>query len=173
MRGPAGAEGLFGNRPTTGAVDLDHVIPLCDGLDTAGVFARSADTWARVVHSWYLDYKGDYSSYPKKLLYQDSSFSTEAINNSDASALIEDYVSKFEKFLGTNRTHIDIIGTWNMTRAPDAPVSLQEMLQYVSHLSNISAANSYLISITSDLRKPCFRIPMASSWSPLFQRLCC
>lgn len=142
MRGPAGAEGLFGNRPTAGAVDLDHVIPLCDGLDTAGVFARSADTWARVVHSWYLDYKGDYYSYPKKLLYQDSSFSTEAINNSDASALLEDFVSKFEKFLRTNRTHIDIIGTWNMTRAPDAPVSLQEMLHYVSHLIDISAANS-------------------------------
>jgi Asp-tRNA(Asn)/Glu-tRNA(Gln) amidotransferase A subunit family amidase len=135
MRGPAGADGLFGNRPTTGAVSLDNVIPLCDGLDTAGVFARSADTWARVVHSWYLDYEGGYYSYPKTLLYQDSSFTAEAINNSDASVLIEDFVSKLEKFLETNRTHIDIIATWNTTRAPDAPSSLSDMLQYVSHMT--------------------------------------
>lgn len=135
MRGPAGADGLFGNRPTTGAVSLDNVIPLCDGLDTAGVFARSADTWALVVHSWYLDYEGGYYSYPKKLLYQDSSFTAEAINNSDASVLIEDFISQFEKFLETNRTHIDIIGSWNTTRAPDAPSSLSDMLQDVSHIT--------------------------------------
>ena len=135
MRGPAGADGLFGNRPTTGAVSLDNVIPLCDGLDTAGVFARSADTWARVVHSWYLDYEGGYYSYPRTILYQDGSFTAEAINNSGASVLIEDFVSKLEKFLETNRTHIDIIATWNTTRAPDAPSSLSEMLQYVSHMT--------------------------------------
>lgn len=134
MRGPAGADGLFGNRPSIGAVSLDNVIPLCDGLDTAGVFARSAATWAQVVHNWYSDYEGGYYAYPKTLLYQDSSFTAEAINNSDASALIEDFVSKFEKFLNINRTHIDIMGTWNTTRAPDAPSSLSDMLQDVSHI---------------------------------------
>ncbi|KUL83158.1 hypothetical protein ZTR_10119 [Talaromyces verruculosus] len=65
-----------------------------------------------------------------ELFMVDRSFTAEAINNSDASVLIEDFVSKLEKFLETNRTHVDIIATWNTTRAPDAPSSLSEMLQY-------------------------------------------
>ncbi|KAL1582067.1 hypothetical protein WHR41_09133 [Cladosporium halotolerans] len=41
MRGPAGSQGIFGNRPSTGAISLDHVIPLSPVSDSAGVFARS------------------------------------------------------------------------------------------------------------------------------------
>jgi len=132
MRGPAGAQGLFGNRPSTGAVELDNVIPLCSGLDTAGVFARSAHTWARVAHAWYQDFDGGYHSYPKKLLYQSSSFTTEAINNTDASAVIEEFVLMLETFLGTQRTHVDVNAAWNSSRPSHVPnITLQDMLHYV------------------------------------------
>lgn len=132
MRGPAGAQGLFGNRPSTGAVELDNVIPLCSGLDTAGVFARSAHTWARVAHAWYQDFDGGYHSYPKKLLYPSSSFTTEAINNTDASAVIEEFVLMLETFLGTQRTHVDVNAAWNSSRPSHVPnITLQDMLHYV------------------------------------------
>lgn len=49
MRSPAGMQGIYRNRPSFGTTSLNNVIPLCHVLDTAGVFARSAETWAGVV----------------------------------------------------------------------------------------------------------------------------
>jgi Asp-tRNA(Asn)/Glu-tRNA(Gln) amidotransferase A subunit family amidase len=132
MRGPAGAQGLFGNRPSVGAVDMDNVIPLCAGLDTAGVFTRSAELWSRVVHAWYRDFDGSVYSYPKIIWYPESSFTAESINNTDASAMIESFVVQLEKFLGTNRTRVDLNASWNTTRPAGAPSNLEEMTHYVS-----------------------------------------
>lgn len=132
MRGPAGAQGLFGNRPSTGAVDLDEVIPLCSGLDTAGVFARSAALWSRVVHAWYKRFDSRFDSYPSSILYPENSFTADAINNTDASVLIERFVTQFEAFLGTKRTVIDVRGSWNTTRPANATASLDDLLHYVS-----------------------------------------
>ncbi|KAJ6091605.1 hypothetical protein N7467_003574 [Penicillium canescens] len=129
MRGPAGANGLFGNRPTVGAVDLDHVIPLCSGLDTAGVFARSAELWSRVAHAWYKDFDA-YHSYPKTLWYPETSFTPEAINNSHASALIEKFVADVEDFLGATRTRVNLDAAWNATRPANATSTLEDMLHY-------------------------------------------
>ncbi|KAJ5771067.1 uncharacterized protein N7511_003118 [Penicillium nucicola] len=129
MRLPAGANGLFGNRPTVGAIDLDHVIPLCSGLDTAGVFARSAELWSRVVHSWYKDFDA-YDSYPKTLWYPEASFTAEAINNSHASAIIERFVANVEDFLGTTRTNVNLDASWNATRPSNATSTLNDMLHF-------------------------------------------
>ena len=57
MRGPAGVNGVFGNRPSHGAVALDDVMPLSPALDTAGIFARDAKSWAVVGEWWYKDFK--------------------------------------------------------------------------------------------------------------------
>ncbi|RMY39322.1 hypothetical protein D0866_02003 [Hortaea werneckii] len=53
MRGPAGGQGIYGNRPSTGAISMDHVIPLTPTLDTAGVFARSASRHLRPLFADY------------------------------------------------------------------------------------------------------------------------
>ncbi|KAJ5470432.1 hypothetical protein N7530_007789 [Penicillium desertorum] len=131
MRGPAGAQGLFGNRPSVGAVDMDNAIPLCAGLDTAGVFARSAELWSRVVHAWYKEFDGSVHSYPRTIWYPESSFTAGAINNKDASAMIENFVVQLESFLGTNRTRVDLHASWNTTRPVGAPSNLEETTHYV------------------------------------------
>lgn len=131
MRGPAGAQGLFGNRPSEGAISLDDVIPLCSGLDTAGVFARSAHTWSNVVHAWYESFDRNYSSFPKTLLYPTNSFTAEAIGSSDAAELISKFVARLERFLDTNRTHVDLDASWDTTRPSGAPATLNDMLHYV------------------------------------------
>ncbi|KAL2820955.1 amidase signature domain-containing protein [Aspergillus cavernicola] len=130
MRGPAGAQGLFGNRPSTGAVDLDSVIPLCSGLDTAGVFARSAGLWSRVVHAWYKRFDRGFYTYPRTLWYPEASFTADAINSTEASALIEGFVGQLEGFLATNRTRVNLGASWNGTRPVDAPATLQDLLHY-------------------------------------------
>lgn len=57
MRGPAGANGVFGNRPSHGAVVLDDVMPLSPELDTAGIFSRDAKQWAIAGHWWYQSFE--------------------------------------------------------------------------------------------------------------------
>lgn len=56
MRGPAGVNGVFGNRPSHGAVVLDDVMPLSTELDTAGIFARDAKSWKTAGDWWYQNF---------------------------------------------------------------------------------------------------------------------
>jgi amidase len=48
VRGPASFCGIYGLRPSHGAVGLDHCMPLAPSFDTCGWFARDAATLARV-----------------------------------------------------------------------------------------------------------------------------
>ncbi len=48
VRVPANFLGLFGFRPSHGAISLDGVVPFAPSYDTVGWFARDADTLARV-----------------------------------------------------------------------------------------------------------------------------
>lgn len=48
VRGPASFCGIYGLRPTHGAVGLDHCMPLAPSFDTCGWFARDAATMLRV-----------------------------------------------------------------------------------------------------------------------------
>jgi Asp-tRNA(Asn)/Glu-tRNA(Gln) amidotransferase A subunit family amidase len=132
MRSPGGMQGLFANRPSTGAVSLDNVIPLCHVLDTAGVFARDAATWSKVMHAWYQNFT-DYREYPKKLFYQNSSFPKP---DTASGALLEELVMKVEDFLGTKREFIDIASHWERTRPSETPSKINNLLNTVSS-SNI------------------------------------
>jgi amidase len=48
VRLPASFNGIFGMRPSHGAIDMSGVVPLGPGFDTLGWFARDARTLARV-----------------------------------------------------------------------------------------------------------------------------
>ena len=48
VRGPASFCGIYGLRPTHGAIPLDHCMPLAASFDTCGYFARDAATMLRV-----------------------------------------------------------------------------------------------------------------------------
>ncbi|KAH6724627.1 peptidoglutaminase-asparaginase [Leptodontidium sp. MPI-SDFR-AT-0119] len=130
MRGPAGSQGLFANRPSTGAISMEHVIPLSPALDTAGVFARSGALWSTVIHAWYENFTSNYRSYPKKLFVSSntSGWSSGSNVTTEAAGLIQDFVGKLEGFLGTNRTQVNITQRWVETHPVGAPESVREML---------------------------------------------
>jgi hypothetical protein len=124
MRGPAGRQGIYGNRPSTGAVSLNNVIPLSPHLDTAGVFARSASLWSEATHAWYTNYTDDYPSYPKNVYY-----STEGADPEDPAAkLVESFVSKLSGFLDTNYTISNISEQWAASRPTNVTSSINELL---------------------------------------------
>lgn len=132
MRGPAGAQGIFGNRPSTGAISLDHVIPLSPVSDTAGIFARSGSLWAKATQAYYPNMQSNWTTFPSTLysagLYDDT--------NPDAIPIIEDFVQKLGDFLGTEALPGNYSQRWAETNG-DAP-AVDEMLNltyavFVSH----------------------------------------
>ncbi|RMY84179.1 hypothetical protein D0862_11483 [Hortaea werneckii] len=128
MRGPAGAQGIYGNRPSTGAISMEHVIPLTPTLDTAGVFARSASLWSTVAHAWYLDFSDEYPAYPRQVYFSADNSGYGTTNSSGAMQLVNRFVQGLEDFLNANRTQVDVTQRWDLTHSSDAPSNVTEML---------------------------------------------
>ncbi|KAK9421352.1 putative Amidase domain-containing protein [Seiridium unicorne] len=83
VRQPAAFSGTFGNRPSQGLMNLDHVMPIAYGTDTAGFFCRDPFKWVKFAKLWYepslhqdaslnglpeLDVP-DTEAYPKRIMY--------------------------------------------------------------------------------------------------------
>ncbi|EYE99691.1 glutamyl-tRNA(Gln) amidotransferase, subunit A [Aspergillus ruber CBS 135680] len=124
MRHPGGMQGVYANRPSTGAIALDNVLPLCHALDTAGVFARDAVTWSKVMHAWYLNF-ADYRQYPKRIFYPMSSFPDAS---TEAGSLLENLVVNLEEFLGTKREPVNVYSHWKKTHPSEGPADIAEFL---------------------------------------------
>ncbi|GME52951.1 Amidase [Neofusicoccum parvum] len=117
VRGPSQAQGLFGNRPSHGLVELTDVMPLAPELDTAGLLTRDPALWTAAAKAMYSSNITITSSYPKQILLID--FPTEA-GEYESDALILDFVSKLSAFLGANATAFNITTAWAADK-PDAP----------------------------------------------------
>lgn len=52
VRIPAAVQGLYGNRPTVGAISLEGVIPLGAVFDTAGVLVRDPYEFSKFGKAW-------------------------------------------------------------------------------------------------------------------------
>ncbi|KAJ5243430.1 uncharacterized protein N7469_001757 [Penicillium citrinum] len=124
MRSPGGKQGVFANRPSTGAIGLDHVLPLCKDLDTAGVFSRDAETWSSTIHAWYPNFT-NYEKYPERIFYQNASFPD---SETEAGSMLEEFVQKVEKFLGSEREYVDIAERWGETHPENAPSNVTDLL---------------------------------------------
>lgn len=127
MRSPGGKQGVFANRPSTGAIGLDHVLPLCKDLDTAGVFSRDAETWSSTIHAWYPNFT-NYEKYPERIFYQNASFPD---SETEAGSMLEEFVQKVEKFLGSEREYVDIAERWGETHPENAPSNVTDLLNTV------------------------------------------
>lgn len=61
---PALQQGIYGLRPTWGAISLEGVIPMQATQDTAGFFARNAQDGLTFAQGWYGDSFANYSAMP-------------------------------------------------------------------------------------------------------------
>lgn len=138
MRGPAGAQGIFGNRPSTGAISLDHVIPLSPVSDTAGIFARSGSLWAEATKAYYPNLQSNWTALPRTLYTSPAPSSALASGiGPDAAALVESFVQGLGDLLGTEALPGNYSQLWADTRGGD-PAPVDEMLSltyavFVSH----------------------------------------
>lgn len=75
IRVPASFSGLHGIRPTHGRIDLAGVMPQAPSFDTAGWFARDAETFVRVSEALLdNDDPGDFAASPDRLLIARDAF---------------------------------------------------------------------------------------------------
>lgn len=67
IRGPATLNGIFGNRPSHGAVSMTGALVLSNSMDTSGIFARDANVWSRVNKVLYSGFAKEYTRFPRKI----------------------------------------------------------------------------------------------------------
>jgi hypothetical protein len=117
IRGPASVQGLFGNRPSHGLVELTLVMPLSPTLDTAGFLLRDPYLWdiAQAVL-----YGSNYTTtnpavpteWPTKIYtYNYPSNASE----SNSSALLVSFASKLATSINATISPINITSLWNQT----------------------------------------------------------
>ena len=105
IRGPAQEQGIYGNRPTHGAVTLDHVMPLSPVLDTSGLLCRDPAVWRAFAEVLYEDNANftHYSAYPKTIYTMDLPTSADNI----ADGLVLNFLANLTAFLGAKVEAID------------------------------------------------------------------
>ena len=123
IRGPSQVQGLFGNRPSHGLVDLTGTMPLAPQLDTAGFLTRDPAIWIAAAKALYADLPF-YSTYPKKLYTV--GFPTSADGEADAVTLA--FLAKLEGFLSTSATALNLSALWTSTLPAGADASLNDFL---------------------------------------------
>lgn len=114
VRCPAGAQGIYGNRPSYGAVSLKRVMPLCNSMDTAGILAREAQLWRSVARVLYPEFQ-EYTAYPSRIVYPEEYFSI-AVPGTPAGDLVNLFVLKLEQFLGTPKDVVNLPDLWESTK---------------------------------------------------------
>ena len=115
VRCPAGSQGLYGLRPSFGAISLDGVIPMSDIMDTAGYFSRDPALFKTFGEAWYGENKNistNYTSFPKTVYtfaFQegDSDF-IESGASSEALALFNKFVNNVVSFVNGTNTKLDL-----------------------------------------------------------------
>ncbi|KAL8724664.1 MAG: hypothetical protein Q9181_006724, partial [Wetmoreana brouardii] len=124
IRGPSQVQGLFGNRPSHGLVDLTGVMPLAPEMDTAGFLCRDPSIWKAAGTALYANLSF-YSQYPQTI--QTLNFPTTATN--EASTIILSFLTQLQSFLNaTKTTALNLTTSWTASRPASAPSSLSSLL---------------------------------------------
>lgn len=153
IRGPAAKNGVFGNRPTHGLVDLDHVMPLSPDLDTAGLLTRDPYLWdaaQEVLYgSNYKSFANKTPNYPTQIYVLD--FVTKGKRDVNTSSAVKTSDTIVQAFLDglvklTNGTYDDFVIQDAWKASGPSPLSDTAVLAEMLNLT-------YPIFITKDQTK--------------------
>jgi len=166
IRAPSGVQGLFGNRPSHGLVNLDHVMPLSTALDTAGFLVRDPFLWdvaqSVLYDDNYTSLASTKPSYPKTI-YTVSFPSNRS--TSPQAVILNNFVRALAGFVGGKPTPINLASQWTKTRPVEAgKVSLSQLL-------NTTYA-TFISKEQTDLVRDPFYADYAGKFSP-WVRVCC
>ncbi|ETN45177.1 uncharacterized protein HMPREF1541_10054 [Cyphellophora europaea CBS 101466] len=127
IRGPSGAQGLFGNRPSHGLVDLStNVMPLATALDTVGFLMRDPYLWDVAQSVMYAEnYKqSSTTSYPKKIQVV-AGYPTNESESTSAELLVG-FLDSLAEVTGAAIEDFNITEAWADSHPADTPESLRD-----------------------------------------------
>ncbi|KAF5672750.1 Cu2+-exporting ATPase [Fusarium denticulatum] len=127
IRVPAEDNGIFGNRPTHGSVDLSRVIPLGSEFDTAGFLARDTEIWATACRVMYSNLTTNYTRYPKRVLTYDLP-AVKSEDLSDSDRVIVQFVDKLVEFLSADLATFNHTDEWSRSNPAATPSDLREFV---------------------------------------------
>jgi len=126
IRGPAGVQGVYANRPTHGLVELSGVMPLVPELDAPGLLTRDPYLWATAAEVMYRDNITFTSVHPARILA--SGFPTNVTDPGDQ--LLIDFIDRVTALFETNITDYNITAEWSIARPGGVNASLAS---YMNH----------------------------------------
>jgi hypothetical protein len=151
IRGPAGIQGLFGNRPSHGLVSLDHVMPLSPTLDTPGFLVRDPYLWdaanAVLYGKNYTSLANKNPVYPKTVYTL--GFPTASDNPADK--LVIDFANAVASFVNGSAEALDLDSKWSATRPAEAGDTTLNQLLNTTYATIITKEQTAL------LRDPFYR----------------
>ncbi|QYT05271.1 Amidase domain-containing protein [Trichoderma simmonsii] len=158
IRSPSAAQGIFGMRPTLGAANTTGLVPYSSNWDTIGGFARTATEFKTLAQALYgsTETQGKIYEKPTKLIYLTDYW---PVNHEESQMVMESFIVRVEKFLGVNRTNINLADTWKRTHPEGADESIS---RYFHHAFDWSAnrdqwtglLNPFIEEYTDRMGKP-------------------
>ncbi|KAJ4181844.1 hypothetical protein NW755_010843 [Fusarium falciforme] len=132
IRGPAAVNGVHGNRPTYGAVNLTGALPLSTAMDTSGILARDPLLWSKVNRVLYSETK-EYRKYPKTIYLDPESKAT--ISNLqdyflEVSEAAQNFLNALTKLLSAEVKTFSLDKAWEKS-GPDPDDSLSDITNFV------------------------------------------
>lgn len=119
IRGPALANGVFGNRPSQDAVSLEGALPLSPSMDTGGTIARDPELWALVNKVLYENTTKEYTSFPTSIYfsadYRMADLQRGAQEGDPSAAALFDFFQALAKYMNATIENISLDTAWKKT----------------------------------------------------------
>ncbi|KAJ7314350.1 amidase signature domain-containing protein [Mycena albidolilacea] len=146
IRGPAGVQGLFGNRPSHGLVPLDHVMPLSTALDTPGFLIRDPALWDIANSVLYGDNYTSLADVTPK--YPTTIYTVGFPTNSSSSLaapILNNFVDALARFVGGTVSALTLEDVWKASRPPAAGNTTLSQLLNITYATFISKEQTALV----------------------------
>ncbi|KAI9637823.1 amidase signature domain-containing protein [Dioszegia hungarica] len=179
VRIPAAVSGLYGNRPTSGAITLENVIPISPTFDTLGVLARDPHQWTNILRHWYNGTEANfqsYNSYPKKLIYPTNYMPH---GSPEGQAIKEAFITALQTKYGMQRVEVDfpaeiVKGGQNISVVSTASSRINGWYQYSriarDLIAKYSAANGGRFLPVDTARRANFKTWAANTSQELYDQ---
>jgi hypothetical protein len=146
IRGPAGVQGLFGNRPSHGLVPLDHVMPLSTALDTPGFLIRDPALWDIANSVLYGDNYTSLADVTPK--YPTTIYTVGFPTNSSSSLaapILNNFVDALARFVGGTVRALTLEDVWKASKPPATGNTTLSQLLNITYATFISKEQTALV----------------------------
>lgn len=122
IRGPASQNGVFGSRPSHGAVNMTGSLVLSNSMDTGGVLVRDPKVWTKINKVLYSGFAKEYTKFPRKIYVnagdiQAARSPVQSIGEGSAELVhqITNFTARLASFVHGNITSLSLDDAWNST----------------------------------------------------------